>query len=82
MLFALHYTLYNLCSLSSAGLSVTKFMLADFSPLELVGLVSLFAVVCKFFNRYVVNILASFLRPLPPKVTVPTVSKEETGKYD
>lgn len=55
-------------------------MLAGYSSLEVVGVLSLALAALTFFNRYVLNLLLALLRPQPPKVTV-TPTKEEAEDH-
>jgi acyl-CoA reductase-like NAD-dependent aldehyde dehydrogenase len=52
------------------------FAIAGYSSLEVLGLIALAIAGLKFFNKYLLSLIASLLRPQPPQVII-TPTKEE-----
>ena len=65
-------------SLLSTSIPVTckMFAIAGYSSLEVLGLIALAIAGLKFFNKYLLSLIASLLRPQPPQVII-TPTKEE-----
>ena len=66
-----HYLLSN-----SIPVTCKMFAIAGYSSLEVLGLIALAIAGLKFFNKYLLSLIASLLRPQPPQVII-TPTKEE-----
>ena len=57
-------------------------MFAGYSLLEVIGLLAVAISALQFFNRYLLNIILSLLRPQPPKITVEPKEEEIADHLD